>query len=256
MFNSAPGQMFKAIARRLGYQSPHPSPEAQRRDLGAWRDDLYFPEWKTGFITVPKAANTSLKYLILDSLEAKNRTAIYDAIDSVKDKQRIHRALRESPYRCDQARLLKPDVRYILVPVRHPEARLISFYFDKVVGTGWPQTKQSALAELYSFSASTSFEDFVSLIAELPDAECEPHFRSQFDLVGSEVVSDPRLRIIHTESFERDYRAVSEEIGLPPSEGRKENAADRTDFEISPSARAQIRRRYSEDFELFYRTSA
>lgn len=246
------GRLMSRLRHKL---IPPPSALDLRRALGAWRDDLYFPEWKMGFITVPKAANTSLKYLLLDTLDPDIRRRSRAEITAVGDEQRIHKVLRESPYRCTAARLTEKDVDYICAPVRNPVGRLVSFYFDKVVGRGWPASKQAEMAALYGFDSRTSFDDFVAVVADLADEECEPHFRSQYNLVGPKIVADARFRLIRTENFERDYHAVSEEIGLPIGEVGKRNPAHYDSFEVSPATLAMIERRFASDYELFYRDS-
>lgn len=241
---------FRAIVQRLKL------PKSRRRDkrleLGAWRDDLYFPEWRMGFITVPKAANTSLKYSLVENLPMETRKPILTKIEIAGDRQTIHRVMHQTSYRCSLERLTASDVEHLLTTVRHPEGRLISFYFDKIVGKGWPPKKKAEIAALYDIDADNSFDAFVSRVADIPDEESEIHFRSQYDLIGPEFASDPRLRLIHTENFEKDFKRAIEQIGLKIDTPRKENPTSRPEFQISPLTRRLIERRFAKDYELFY----
>jgi hypothetical protein len=224
----------------------------ERKRLGAWQDNLYFPQWHLGVITVPKAANTTLKATLVASLDVPDRALIEAKVAGAKDDQRLHDALRKSPFCCAYGRLLEPDVRIILATLRHPVGRLQSFYRDKVVGGGWPPEKKAEVARLWKIDDRLSFDAMVARIAEIPDAESEPHFRSQTALLGADVIDDGRLRLVRTERFETDLDTVAREIGLPLAAGARKNSSAAPPIQISPTARRLIALRYADDFERFY----
>lgn len=244
----------RAVIRRLRtYLRKPPTPAEERKAIGWFRDNLYFPELRLGFVTVPKAANTSLKYAILESLPESARQPLLARITEAGTRQGIHRALRASAYRCGRERLLEPDVDHVLATVRHPEARLKSFYVDKVLGDGWPERLRVKVARLYGIDAQTSFEAFVARLADIPDDECELHFRSQAEIIGADLLGDPRLCILRTECLAGDFRAAMFRTGLGLGTPRMENAKAGAEVSVSSRGRALIERRFAQDYALFYR---
>lgn len=173
----------------------------QRTELGSWRDDLYFPHLELGFITVPKAANTTLKYAIISSGFDNKTQNILNNLSRIRDKQRIHGLLRESGYSVDLNRLFDAGVKAVLTSSRDPLWRLVSFYSDKVKGGGWHTDHQTNIHRLYELEAGMSFEAFVKKVCTIEDSEREIHFRSQSNLIPEAVRSDRRLVLIKAEDM-------------------------------------------------------
>ena len=238
------------LAKRFGSQGYRN--RKQRLQFGKWRDDLYFAEWRLGFITVPKAANTSLKYSLLEALPQESRDHLLRTIELSGDRQAIHGAFRDSVYSTSYDQLTSLDVDNILVTTRRPEERLRSFYFDKIIGNGWPPEMQDNVARLYGIDKHTSFDVFVAKVADIPDNEAELHFRSMRKIIGARVLADPRLRLIRTEFFDSDFSNAFAEIGLPIRSSIRENALSSSGFQISQKIQKLIERRFEDDYELFY----
>lgn len=221
--------MYKKITGKVTefskrYGPPRYRHRQQRLAFGGWRDDLYFEEWRLGFITIPKAANTSLKYSLMEALPKERRDQMLAKIQITGDRQAIHGAFRDSVYATTYDKLTCLDTDHILVTTRRPEARLVSFYFDKVIGDGWPPEMQAEVAKMYGIDKNSSFDDFIERLVDTPDEEAELHFRSIHKIIGSRVLADPRLLLIRTENFNVEFRRAFAEIGLPLTSPRKENA--------------------------------
>ena len=237
---------------KLVVNSSDISDQQKRKQLGAWRDDLYFPKWCLGVITVPKSANTTLKRKLLGQLSCRSAELIRQDVNGHADRQYIHEALRKSEFSCRHERLLKSDVKIIVATVRHPVSRIVSFYSDKVIGSGWPPYKKNELKKLYDIGADDSFDRVVSKIFDVPDEYSEIHFRSQLGIIGEDIISDSRFISIRTESFDKDFSSLSSKIGLIDLQVQRENVSSSSSVSISRTSRLLIEKRYERDLEKFY----
>lgn len=199
------------IQRDLGrYESTqqYRQDEIRRLELGNWRDDLYFPHLEMGFITVPKAAGTTLKYSILASSVDLKLNILFNELNKIEDKQRIHSLLRESGYGTRFERFFENGAKSVLATTRDPLRRLISFYNDKIIGDGWNRYHQANVHRIYGFDTTMSFEAFADQISSIEDREREIHFRSQSDLIPESLRLDPRLILIKAEMLRSRYSNI------------------------------------------------
>lgn len=221
-----------------------------RKAQGSWEDNLFFPQLKCGLVTVPKAANTSLKYFLIGRLADHEQLIIKDEIKKLGDPQSIHGVLRRSKFACKKHRLYHADVSKIISSVRAPINRIVSFYKDKVLGNGWNRQKKEQVRKLYGFSSATSFPDFVDIICAVPDSEAEIHFRSQSDIIGQKLILDSRMVFVRSEMLYLDLGKV---FGSSISDGLEaKNKSDRIfgGVKIDAQIVKKLRRRYSADYDL------
>lgn len=131
--------------------------------------------------------------------------------------------------------------------VRHPVARLLSAYADKLV------RQRHAFAPLVNAAlgrdadAQTTLDDFLDAIEAQAPVECDPHWRAQHlnilhDVIGYDLVG-------RVESFAADIATVPALAGIPVD-------AKNVNVKFPPPAptAAQVRRIehiYARDFELF-----
>lgn len=101
--------------------------------------------------------------------------------------------------------------------VRNPLARLYSCWRDKVWCPGQPECDQPFIFERFpGMRAGQPFAEWVSVVAEIPDHDCDQHFASQTSLLceGDRLVPDFVGRFEH---FEPGWEMVAKRIGLPES---------------------------------------
>ena len=221
-------------------------------EKGGWEDNLFFPELGVGLVTVPKAANTSLKFELLRLLPPSVQQFVEKKIEVAGDSQAIHGALRSTSYRCEKGRLLQPDVDLILTTTRNPIDRLTSFYFDKVLGDGWPIHLLNEMKFIYGFDKTSSFRDVAVTIANCPDQFSEIHFRSQTGIVGRDVLGDKRLRVIRTEAFFDDFTSICEEMNWALEPRGRMNKSNSSPLNLDSRLKNLIETRYRSDYESFY----
>ena len=221
-------------------------------EKGGWEDNLFFPELGVGLVTIPKAGNTSLKFELLRLLPLSVQQYVEKKVEVAGDSQAIHSALRSTSYRCDKGRLLQPDVDLIVTTARNPIDRLTSFYFDKVVGAGWPVNILDEMKLIYGFDKTSSFREVAITVANCPDQFSEIHFRSQTGIVGRDVLADKRLRVIRTEAFFDDFAAICEEMNWSLKPKEQVNKSNRSPLHLDSRLKHLIETRYRSDYERFY----
>jgi hypothetical protein len=96
--------------------------------------------------------------------------------------------------------------------VRNPWARLFSCYRDKIVG---PTLRDDAfILGPYGLTPGMPFEHFVRAVAEIDDAEADPHFGSQFGALSHQ----GQLAVDYVGRFENlpgDWDRLRPRYGLP-----------------------------------------
>jgi hypothetical protein len=155
---------------------------------------------------------------------------------------------------------LAPDAREALVNgevfvfsfVRHPIARALSAYVDKIRGNA--RQKDAILRALgrdpADRSQAVSFDAFVGVIAEHPPASLNPHWRPQVHNLLPGLV--PYAFIGRVERFGADLEALQARLGLPayPMTARNRKSG-RVDPEalMTPALESKLTRLYERDFE-------
>jgi len=145
------------------------------------------------YIAIAKVANTSVKAALLRSY--------------VEDRRWPNPHDESVPY--ETATVEEIDTTYAdytpFAVVRNPYDRLVSFWGDKIVGSGW-YPRFGALG----FTRGQSFEDAARVAATLPDHATDPHCQSQCGrLVTADGVLLPSI-LVKFENLEDEWRKVQD----------------------------------------------
>ena len=202
------------------------------------------------YIEVPKVACSSIKIALAGIL----------GIDLAAAGGDPHKARFPAPVSRHIGPALYPGL-FTFGFVRNPWDRLVSCYRDKVLGEASDFTSFDAsrgvahcLARFDAFRADMSFDDFVRAVAMIPDEVADVHFRSQCTFVTN-VCSDIAIDFLgRFESLARDFRMVSDKLGLPSLTLPRVQAASTprryTEY-YTPETRSIVATRFRKDVELF-----
>jgi sulfotransferase famil protein len=169
------------------------------------------PRWKVLYVSVPKAACTSLKWLIAD-LQQENPQRFYGALTrEVGRAMTIHHRTRwqHTPMLHDlpddELAAVSPEQGwFVFAAVRHPSARLWSAWQSKFLlrEPRWPAQFEDQpwfpRVPRTTHDVVEDFQGFVRSIAENPEQPVmrDRHFQSQSRLITPE--RTPYTRIYHT----------------------------------------------------------
>lgn len=258
-------QAAAGVTHRLGCA-------AMRRDqLPPHKTATYvLPRWKVVYVSVPKAACTSLKWLIAD-LQGENPQRFYSALTrEVTRALTIHRRSRwqHTPMlhelSDDELAAVSPKRGWFLFAViRHPSARLWSAWQSKFLlrEPRWPERFDDEpwfpRVPRSTQDIVEDFQRFVRSIAENPNQLVmrDRHFQPQSRLVTPE--RTPYTRIYHTREIGEllnDFASHLQGEGwdgsldLPPS---NETPLRPLASMFSPEITSAIAEVYREDFERF-----
>jgi hypothetical protein len=142
--------------------------------------------------------------------------------------------------------------------VRNPYDRIVSCYFDKIVGAGsnpGPSAgfvRYNQLLGKQIFRNDMGFLEFIRVISRIPDFAADAHFRCQrtfLPLQGGRVALDC---IIQMERFADQFPAFLSSAGLPDWETQRENQTQRRNgiLQQYPETIPLIRKRYESCFRL------
>ena len=145
--------------------------------------------------------------------------------------------------------------------VRNPWDRLVSCYRDKILGqapdfTHFHPARRVAfcLARFDIFEAGMPFDRFVEAVSDIPDADADGHFRSQYTFV-SNGSGDIVLEFVgRFESLQTDFLSVCERLGIAPLHlPRVQVTKPRAPYAeyYTPRLRDLVADRFRSDLELF-----
>ena len=202
------------------------------------------------WIEVPKVACSSIKVVLADLL----------GIDLASVGGNPHKGSFPEPTSRPTESVLYPGL-FSFAFVRNPWSRLVSCYRDKILGevpdfTSFHPTRGVAhcLARFPAFRAGMSFDDFITAVAAIPDAEADEHFRAQYTFVTSASGAIGIDFVGRFETLAGDFRHVFDRLHLScptlphvqaaPSPGRYPEY-------YTPRTRNIVADRFREDVSLF-----
>jgi hypothetical protein len=225
--------------------------------------------WKTVYVSVPKAACTSLKWMVAD-LQGEDPQHFYQAMSRETGRSMTihHRARWQhtpmlNELSDEELAEIHPDNGwFVFGVVRHPSARLWSGWQSKFLlhephfWAHYPEAPWPRLPE----STSDVVEDFQSFVDTLGREPEQPifhdrHFRSQTRLLREDRV--PYSRIYKTAEFGelmRDLEAHLKPFGLdemPRLRRSNETPLLPVAGLFTPEVNAVVERHYASDFEGF-----
>jgi len=189
----------------------------------------------TCYVVNPKVACSSIQ------------VALTEAADDIEVKEFRHNHPQVLAHRRTSFAEV-PSAYFTFTLVRHPFARVVSFYKDKFL-----RPRQEGRAFEYGsylggiFQAEDSFETVCAAIADIPDRLADRHFVSQ--VYWLDHICRARLdHVGHLEALEREWPEICRRIGRQVELPRLNSSAA---IAFSPSAPPSLRARYAADFERF-----
>jgi hypothetical protein len=141
--------------------------------------------------------------------------------------------------------------------VRNPWDRLVSCYKDKLCDAAGQYVDHENrftdyLTTTGRYKEDMTFDEFVSLVASIPDRRAEGHFRSQVALLSDSRGLIPLDRIARFEHLEDEFSYISARLGLNGSLPHLRTTGKRHYREYySQATRELVRQRYQADIETF-----
>lgn len=226
--------------------------EAVRDALGTQRIRHAFLLSRTDgylYVSNPKAACSTLK-LYLSRCELRHPDYKPDSVHRRKCLPHPH-PIKLAP---DAREALLDDDVFVFSFVRHPIARVLSAYADKICGRA--QQKAGILRALgrdpEDRSQEVSFDAFVGVIADQPPMDLNPHWRPQVHNLVPDLL--PYDFIGRVERFGADLEVLQARLGLPDypmtTRNRKGGRVD-PEALMTPELEAKLTRLYQRDFEAF-----
>lgn len=218
------------------------------------RHVVWSPRYRFGYYRVPKAANSSIRFILAKKLRL-----------SAPESLRPNNDAFWTQLPADQARLMTP-ADFLADPdtgrgwsftfVRHPVARLYSCWNNKVIeNTGEMSRRFTDMG----VTRGMGFAEFVDRVAAAPDDSCDIHVRSQTAILtlDGHVLPDFVGRV---ENITADWKHIRYEIqmrsGLKLGPMQQRNVRNNTQadvmFDMARPVRRKILDRYLADFEMFY----
>ena len=215
-------------------------------------NNIALHRYKAIYFFIPKVACTSLKKVCADLLDMKiqKRVGIY--------KEDIH--WQNYPYVPKSEIMPRYKDYFKFCFVRNPWDRLASCYRDKVANNenyDHPMYKKGVFREFLKYPGIRSrmtFEEFVSIIQDIPDREADSHFCSQHTFITDE---KGRLLVDYIgrlESLSEDILYVSKRLWLSdimlPHLMTSSNHKHYREY-YTETTKQIVRRRFEKDIEMF-----
>jgi hypothetical protein len=225
--------------------------------------------WKTVYVSVPKAACTSLKWLVAD-LQGEDPQHFYSAMSretgrsmTIHHRARWQRTPMLNQLTDEELAEIHPDNGwFVFGVVRHPSARLWSGWQSKFLlrephfYAHYPEAPWPRLPETTS-DVVEDFQSFVRTLGDEPEQAIfhDRHFRSQARLLRDDRV--PYSRIYKTAEFGdlmSDLQVHLKPFGLdemPRLRRSNETPLLPVASLFTPEVNAVVQRHYGTDFERF-----
>jgi hypothetical protein len=212
------------------------------RKLPREKPQLYlFPEYKFGYIQIPKVASRSIRVAVTAFMSghANEGTVDQDLVTEFETRYAQH--LQHS----EIASL--PKDNFIFAFVRNPYERIHSCYKNKIEDVR--NLGGRNIFEKHGIDLDVSFEEFVRKVSVLPDHKSDRHFRSQAWFLTWEGELLPSF-VGKLESLADDWDVLQERFGIaPPPQINVSNVKPLP--EMSTETKGLILKRYADDFKLF-----
>jgi len=251
-----PGVRAEAAPEQDRPHHGQPTGRRTRRARGTIPNDdrhfLILPGLHLAYARVPKAANSTIRYRLAADLglRATGRRPSNDAFWLDRPHE-VARCLTRLQF----ARLAPTDRPWCFTVVRHPVARLWSAWNNKVLQNDAVSARFVAMG----VATGIGFDDFVACVAATPDADCDIHVRSQWEILalGNRLLPDHVARV---ESLDNDWQAIRDRVAsqggarLGELGARNVRVAATPDVaaQIAPATLRRIHDRYAADFAAFY----
>jgi len=204
---------------------------------------------KACYIQNYKVATRSIRHAISHYILAeKGKDTDYGdiSLETVRSLSKQHSSFL-SP---TEIRKNYPD-HFVFTFVRNPLHRLYSCYKNKLV-----DAHQKGLPDrfgIYGITPEMSFDQFVRIIADVPDEDADRHFRSQHWFVNSNGKSIADY-VGKLESLDDGWATLEDRFGLPslPHKNKSNNKASDPMQHYSEEIHRIASERYRQDIEQFH----
>ena len=202
------------------------------------------------YISIPKVACTSIKTALFEQSSSLN-TGRESYMDIHKDSATF----------CTHSLSTEQRKYYKFAFVRNPLERLISCYKDKVARPVQHTGKyyfdsafnNKMIWTLFGdkFRPDMSFDEFVALVARIPDLLADGHFRSQYSILAPH----GHLSVDYVgkfEQLEQDWAPLAQKHNLPPlSEHNPTKPSEWREYFHDQSTLELAEKRYQRDLDDF-----
>jgi hypothetical protein len=221
----------------------------QRRKILREKPHVWeIPSAKACYIQNYKVATRSIRHAIARHiLKEQNDIREYDQIPLELVRQLDKKV--SSFYTPAKIRKLYPE-HYIFTFVRDPLARLYSCYSNKLIDAH-RKNMPNRFAH-FGITPENSFDEFVRIVADIPDKNADRHFRSQHWFVndGDKDITDYVGKL---ENLREDWQYLIDKFGFPElphkNKSLKKTANPREHYSSEIYKIAQ--ERYRQDIEQF-----
>ena len=212
------------------------------RKLPREKPQLYlFPEYRFGYIQIPKVAGRSIRAAVTAFMSGKGPDENVDKNLVTEFETRYARHLNHA-----EIAALSRD-NFIFAFVRNPYERIYSCYKNKIEDVRASGGRN--IFEKHGIDLDITFEAFVQKIATLPDHKSDRHFRSQAWFLTHEGRLIPAF-VGKLENMMNDWQILQEGYGIaPPPQINVSSTKPLPD--MSDETRELIFMRYADDFRLF-----
>lgn len=203
---------------------------------------------------VPKVANSSVKdalsHLLVEQVSSEARRTQSDRFWKQETNGETHMATPGFAWR-------RRKEKYCFAFVRNPFDRLVSCYSNKMLD---PRAFTKPM-EAAGYRLNMSFEEFVDVTVAIPDAELDPHFMPQSQMLMHEGNLVPRF-VGHFEALEKEWSRLKRRLSklhgieipaLPKKNMRRSGDGEdiRTLFAKEEIAE-KVAKKYKTDIDVFY----
>jgi hypothetical protein len=202
------------------------------------------------YVEIPKVACSSIKLALAGLL----------GIDLEPVHGNPHEARFPAPPSPSTSGPLWPDL-FSFAFVRNPWDRLVSCYRDKIIGEAPDYTSfdpergvARCLARFDAFKPGMSFDDFVEVVAGIPDEEADEHVRAQWTFIADRDGDIAVSFVGRFENLAHDFRLACARAGLPDLDLPRAQACcspARYSRYYSSTTRDLVAERFQKDVELF-----
>lgn len=214
------------------------------------------------YFAIPKVANSSLKeacfQILLQHGLPRAQLPDLDWTPKLFNLPQYARVLKDEGIIIERAALQEYRDHWKFAFVRNPWDRLVSCYENKIKQAGYDDRwfvdgVARSLVGYGRFEGGMSFDDFVQVVASIPDSRADKHFRSQHTFIQGR---DGELLVDFVGRFERleeDFDHVCNSLGVTGVKLPHLLQSDRlpyTDY-YSRSSEELVRDRYRTDVEWF-----
>ena len=214
----------------------------KRRKLSREKPQLYlFPEYKLGYIQIPKVASRSIRVAVTAFMSGRSPDENLDGDVISEFETRYAQHLSHAKI----AALCKDN--FIFAFVRNPYERIYSCYKNKIADVRVRGGRN--ILEKNGIGLDLSFDEFVRKIAVIPDNKADRHFRSQSWFLSWDGALLPSF-VGKLEKISDDWQELQKRFGIAPPPQINVSSA-KTLPAMSAETKMLIRERYVDDFKLF-----